>query len=104
MARYIEIPGEPDRSPATLTVGVNDVLRFSGSGILVEDGSCIEVLGILVEAVLGTNGEIVAPVGSPNVVLVRARSSGTASIEIVTGGLWESVRNTSRLVIRVLAD
>ncbi|RYE42327.1 MAG: hypothetical protein EOP24_33195 [Hyphomicrobiales bacterium] len=99
MSLFIEIQDSEGRLPHPLVVQVGDILRFSASGALLEDGSCIEILGPLVEAVVGTGGQILRPVGSPNVVLVHARSAGRATVGIVTGDPWASPTTTTVAIV-----
>lgn len=99
MSRLIEVqPVAPDL-PADLTVGVGDVLRFAASGGRVRNGTAVEVLGIFIESVLGTDGRVLAPMGPPNAVLFRARQPGQSAIDVVTGDPWHSPATRSMTVI-----
>ncbi|GAS97731.1 uncharacterized protein RMCC_4697 [Mycolicibacterium canariasense] len=101
MAHYVDIAREPGPPPAHLTVDVDDVLRFSASGAVVREGESVEILGILNEAIVATNGELLAPQGPPNVVLVRACAPGSASLEIIAGDPFQpsDSRRTVRIVV-----
>lgn len=96
MSRLIEV--QP--VPADLTVGVGDVLRFAASGGRVRNGTAVEILGIFVEGVLGTDGRVLTPMGSPNAVLFHARQPGRATIDVITGDPWHSpaTRNVTVIV------
>jgi hypothetical protein len=94
MGRLIEIQLAPD-GPARLTVMVGDLLQFAASGGHVRSGeSCIEMLGPFRSAVVGLNGEVLAPMGAPNVVLFRALQPGSAEIDVVTGDPWHGPETT----------
>jgi hypothetical protein len=101
MAYYVDLAREPGPPPTHLTLNIDDVLRFNGSGAIVREGSSIEIVGIFCEAILATNGEVLAPQGSPNVILVRARTPGSASLEIVTAdpSRPSSTARTVRVVV-----
>ncbi|TLH74854.1 hypothetical protein C1S82_09850 [Mycolicibacterium cosmeticum] len=101
MAHYVDITHEPGPPPAHLTVNVEDVLRFSASGAVVREGTSIEILGIFSEAILATNGEVLAPQGPPNVVLVRACAPGRASLEIIAGDPFQSSEDRQTVGIMV---
>jgi hypothetical protein len=47
--------------------------------------TAVEILGAFVERVLGTDGRVPAPAGSPNVVLFRARQPGRALLDLAVG-------------------
>jgi hypothetical protein len=65
-----------------LTVAPGDLLQVAASGALIH-GVTIELLGIFIEAVVGTDGLIHVPQGLPNVVVLRAVAVGGSSVEIV---------------------
>ncbi|RZI53886.1 MAG: hypothetical protein EOP16_00630 [Pseudonocardia sp.] len=96
---FIEIQDLARLLPDQLVIQVGDILRFSASGALVKDGSSIEVLGILLEAVVGTDGQILRPMGSPNVVLLCARSAGYSTVDIITGDPWGSTTTTTVTIV-----
>jgi hypothetical protein len=102
MARYIELPNAPESRPSRLRLGVGDVLRCPGTGVRTGD-ECVEVLGVLAESVVGTDGTILTHSGTPNVVLIRARSPGLARIEIVTGRPADPTGGRAPLHIQVVA-
>lgn len=99
MSRLIEIQPGVAYLPADLTVGVGDVLRFAASGGRVRDGTAVEILGIFVESVLGTDGRVLAPMGPPNAVLFHARLPGRAAIDVVTGDPWRSPTTRSISIV-----
>jgi hypothetical protein len=99
MSLFIEIQDSPWPFPDPLAVQVGDILRFSACGALIESGSCIEILGILADAVVGSDGQVLRPLGSPNVVLVRARSAGCTAVDIVTGDPWGSTATTTFAIV-----
>lgn len=90
MSRLIDIqPGQQDL-PAELVVEVGDVLRFSATGGHLRAGTAIELIGILIDSVLGTNGRVLSPMGAPGTVLFRAKAPGRAVLDVVTGDPWQS--------------
>lgn len=99
MSRLIEIQPSAQDMPGDMTVGVGDLLRFAASGGRVREGAAVELVGIFVESVLGTNGSVLAPMGSPNTVLFRARTPGRSAIDIVTGDPWRSPATRSMTVV-----
>jgi len=99
MAHFVDLSREPGPPPSRLTVSVGDVLRFTGCGALVREGTSIETAGILCEAILAANGEVLAPQGSPNVILIRACAPGTASLEILTGDLSRQSSTSYTVVV-----
>ena len=100
MSRLIDI--QPDRQdlPAELVVEVGDVLRFAATGGRIRTGAAIELIGILNDCVLGTNGQVLRPIGAPGTVLFRANEQGRTVLEIVTGDPWQS-SSTLTLNVRV---
>lgn len=99
MSRLIEIQPVTQDLPACLTVRVGDVLQFAASGGYVRDGTAVEILGIFVESVLGTDGRVLAPMGPPNAVLFRARSPGQVVIDVVSGDPWSAPTTGSMTVV-----
>lgn len=85
MGRLIEIPSGGPELTGDLTVDVGDVLRFDATGGHVREGTAVELLGIYVDSVVGTDGTTLTPLGAPNVVLFRGREPGRATIDVVTG-------------------
>jgi hypothetical protein len=81
-------------------LGVGDVVRFATTGGHVRSGTAVEILGILTDGVLGTDGSVLTPLGPPGTVLLRARSAGRAEVDIVSGDPFHSPA-TRTLVIRV---
>ena len=102
MGRLIEI--EPSQElPPTLTLSVGDLLKLWATGGRVEPGAdAVEILGPFITSVIGNNGSVLAPMGSPNVILLFARRPGRATIDVVTGDPWRSTQ-TLRLEITVLS-
>ena len=103
MGRLIEVVNPQERQ-SPLKVGASGVLLFRASGGQVLSGSCVvELIGPLLEAVVGMDGAIVAPMGAPNVVLFRALQSGEAVIEVFTGDPWQAPKATQlRLTVEDL--
>ncbi|MGE2737505.1 hypothetical protein [Mycolicibacterium vaccae] len=99
MARFVDLSGEPGPLPSRLILGVGDVLLIPGSGAIVQEGASVEIVGIMCESVLTAKGEVLAPQGAPNVILVRACAPGTASLEIVTGGLSRQSHASHTVVV-----
>jgi len=92
MSRLIEIEQTQDL-PSDFTLGVGDVLKFWATGGRVQSGAgVVELLGPLLTSVVGTNGEILSPMGGPNVVLLRALQPGRVTIDVITGDPWGAVQ------------
>ncbi|WP_142044083.1 hypothetical protein [Arthrobacter sp. SLBN-100] len=89
MNRLIDIqPGLQDL-PAELVIGVGDVLKFSATGAHLRAGTSLELVGILQDCVVGTDGRVISPMGAPGTVLWRAVASGPAVLDVVTGDPWQ---------------
>ena len=97
--RLFELKPKVDQIPAGLTIAVGDVLRFAASGGRVLEGTAVEVLGVFVRGVIGTDGRALSPAGSPNVVLFRAVAPGSATINIVYGGKLADPDTTKIVVV-----
>jgi hypothetical protein len=95
MGRLIEVQHAQDL-PTRLTIRVGDVLIFRASGGHVHSGAeVVAILGPFIPGVLGDNGQIVSPMGSPNRVLFLARHPGRATIDVVTGDPWHAPKTTA---------
>ena len=94
MSRLIEVEDVlelPDR----LRLAVGDLLRIAASGGHVRDGTrTVEMLGPFLTSVVGTNGDVIAPMGPPNTVFFLVRGLGDATIDVVTGDPWHAPRTT----------
>lgn len=102
MSRLIEIE-QPRELRAGLTLEVGDVLKVWATGGRVASGAgVVELLGPLLTSVVGTNGEVLAPAGGPNVLLLRALSPGRAAVDLFTGDPWGDAQ-TQKLEITVAA-
>jgi hypothetical protein len=100
MARLIDVP-DVRHCTSPLPLGIGDVLRVRASGgRIASGGDVVEMLGPLIDAVVGNDGTVLTPMGAPNVVLVRARRPGQATIEVITGDPWRRAQATT-LVITV---
>ena len=100
MGRYIDLRPDEDGMPAELVLAVGDVVRVAATGGGVRSGSGVEVLGILTDSVIGTDGSVLTPLGPPGVVLLRAREPGRAVVDLVSGDPFGSPV-TRGLVVRV---
>lgn len=99
MARLIEIQQANDL-PSALTIKAGDVLVFGATGGHVRAGvGVVEVLGHYLPAVLGDNGQVLAPQGPPTTVLILALGPGRAMIDVVTGDPFRSFRTTAMEII-----
>jgi hypothetical protein len=85
MSRLIDIRPDEDGLPPELVVAVGDVIRVAASGGRIRSGSGVELLGVLSESVIGTDGSVLTPLGAPGAVLLRARSPGRAVVDVVIG-------------------
>jgi hypothetical protein len=78
MGRLIEVQ-DAQKCPSSLTLRTGDMLLFHASGGRVgSGGNIVEMLGPFLQAVLGDHGNILAPMGAPNVVFFRAHQPGRA--------------------------
>lgn len=103
MARLIEVP-DAEKCASDLPLQVGDVLRFHASGGRIgAGGDVVEMLGPFLEAIVGEDGNVLTPMGAPNVVLVRARRAGRAAIDVITGDPWR-MPQTTRVGISVKPD
>ena len=98
MSRLIEIG--PDEVPRELVLAVGDVVRVAASGGQVRSGTAVELLGILTDGVLATDGSVLTPLGPPGTVLLRASFPGRAVVDVVSGDPFHSPVTRS-LVVRV---
>ena len=81
--------------PSSLTVRVGDVLLFAAIGARVRSGSdVVAIVGPFVPAVVGDEGQVLSPAGPPNAVMVMARQTGRAEIDVITGDPWHPTRTT----------
>jgi hypothetical protein len=95
MSRFIEVR-QVESCPAHLMVRVGDVLLFQASGGRVRHGAqAVELWGPFFPAFVSPTGEVVAPAGSPNGVLLRAGAPGSATLDLFTGDPWHATRTTS---------
>ena len=98
MPRLIEV--QPDQLDSPVQgIAVGDVLFFQASGGQVRTGDkVVELLGVFVSAVVGTNGEVMEPIGPPNAVLFRALNSGEAKIAVMAGDPFHGPKTTELLI------
>lgn len=102
MSRLIEIQ-DIDGLPPTLELQVGDMLWFAASGGRVRSNDKLEsdavdvvqMFGAFLPGVIGTNGQILSPMGSPNTVLFLTRRTGWAIIDIITGDPFHQTRTVS---------
>src|SRR5262249_43030294 len=94
MARLIAVP-DPQGCRPNLTLRAGDPLLFQATGGRVAPGGdAVEMIGPLLQAVVGSHGDVVTPTGAPNAVLFRALRPGRAVVEVVTGDPWRGPRTT----------
>jgi hypothetical protein len=100
MGRLIEVP-DAQKCASDLPLQTGDMLLFHASGGRIgSGGDVVEMLGPLLEAIVGEDGNVLTPMGAPNVVLVRARRPGRAAIDVITGDPWQRPL-TTKLAITV---
>jgi hypothetical protein len=100
MSRYVDARFRADGVPTELVLGIGDVVRFAATGCRIVAGGAVEVVGILTESVLGTDGSILSPAGVPGTVLLRAREVGAATVEVFTGDPFgSSVRHEVAVLV-----
>jgi hypothetical protein len=102
--RLFELKPKSEKVPESLTIAAGDVLRFAASGGQVLNGTTVEALGAFVRGIIGTGGQPVSPAGTPNIVLFRAVTPGTATIKVVYGdpfGDLLATRKSVKIVVTV---
>ena len=99
MARLIEVE-DVRACPPGLTIGVGDVLLFHATGGHVRSGGgAVELLGPYVQAVVGTDGQVLTPMGPPNAVLLRARGPcAGAEVGLIIGEPFRRVEEVTVVV------
>jgi len=95
MARLIEVQ-DVSVCPSPLMVDQGDLLLFwAVGGQIRSGGDVVEMLGPFLQAVIGNDGNILTPMGSPNTILFYARQSGGALIEVITGDFFHTPQTNS---------
>jgi len=102
VSRYVEIRPDEEGLPPEILLGVGDIVRFAASGGRLRSGNSVELLGILSVGVVGTDGQVLSPLGPPSSVLIRAQGPGRAVVDITSGDPFRSPVTRS-LAIRVEA-
>ena len=100
MSRLVDIRPDEEELPSELVLAVGDVVRFAATGGGVRSGAAVEPLGVFSDSVVGTNGSVLTPLGTPGAVLFRASAPGRAVVDVVTGDPFRSPVPRS-IVIRV---
>jgi hypothetical protein len=100
MSRLVDIRPDEEGLPSELVLAVGDVVRFAATGGRVTSGTAVELVGVLSDSVVGTDGSVLTPLGAPGAVLFRATSAGRAEVDVVTGDPFRSPV-TRRVVMRV---
>jgi hypothetical protein len=100
VGRYIDIRPDEEGLPTELVLAVGDVVRVAATGGGLRTGTGVELLGILTESVVGTDGCVLTPLGPPGAVLFRAREPGHAVLDLVSGDPFGEPLTRS-LVVRV---
>jgi hypothetical protein len=99
MSRLISVE-RASECPSSLTVKAGDVLLFAATGARVRSGSdVVAIWGPFVPGVVGDNGQVFSPAASPNAVIVMARRTGRAAVEVITGDPWHATQSTSLDII-----
>lgn len=99
MGRLVEIQ-RADEAPAEVRLQVGDVLSIGGSGARVKEGEdAIAMLGAFLPASCTRDGDVVAPMGPPSLVLFSARAPGAATLEVMSGDAFTS---PARTIVRVI--
>jgi hypothetical protein len=100
VGRYVDLRPDDEGLPGELVLTVGDVVRVVATGGGIRSGSGVELLGILTESVVGTDGSVLSPQGPPGAVLLRAREPGRAVVDLVSGDPFREPL-TRTLVVRV---
>jgi hypothetical protein len=90
VGRYIDIRPDEEGLPSELVLAVGDVVRFTASGGRVRSGTGVELLGVLSDSIVGTDGSVLTPMGAPGAVLFQASSPGRAVVDVVWGDPFRS--------------
>jgi hypothetical protein len=100
VGRLVEIQ-RADETPVEVRLQVGDVLSIGGTGAQVKNGeNAIALLGAFLPASCTRDGDVVAPMGPPSIVLLSAKAAGTATLEIMSGDPFSSpVRKTLRVIV-----
>ena len=99
MARLLEIE-DAGACPSPLVVRAGDVLLLRAAGARILSGADdIELLGPFVTAVLGSNGEVLSPIGPPGAVLVVTRRLCRASIVATTGDPFHATQSIELTIV-----
>ena len=99
MSRLIEIQAS-QCLPPSLAVCVGDLLLFESSGGYVQSGSeYLELLGAFLKSLMGTDQQVLSPLGAPNAVVFLARYPGIAEINVITGDPWH---NPTTIAIEII--
>lgn len=98
MGRLIEA-SELGSRPAPLILRVGDVILFDATGGRAPPDGVVELVGPLVRSVVGADGEVVAPMGAPNALFVRALRPGRAKLDLFTGDPWCAPQTTAIVVL-----
>jgi hypothetical protein len=99
MTRLVEIDDAAACTPA-LSVKVGDLLVFAASGGRADTSSnAVDLLGVFVRAVVGTNGRVVVPIGPPNAVAFLTQHRGQATIDVIGGEPFGAATITTLTVI-----
>src|SRR3954471_21232969 len=94
MGRLIEVQGSQQLS-GVFAVNVGDLIRLSAMGARVHsESSVVDVLGSFVPAVVGVNGQVIEPAGTPNTVILRALRPGTARVTLLKIEPWHGNAQT----------
>jgi len=102
LARIIEVR-HPKTCPSSLHLKVGDMLVFSATGGHIREGDQgVQFLGAYCTAAIATDGNIIAPAGTPNHAIFLAHTPGNAVIDVVTGDPWRAF-DTTRLALIIEA-
>ena len=100
MPRLIEVQPDQDLT-AGLSVRIGDLIVFEASGGAIRNETgAVEMVGSFVRSVVG-GSRVVAPMGAPNAVILRARARGAAEIGLVTGDPWG---RSSQVSVRLIVE
>jgi hypothetical protein len=95
MGRLIEVQ-DVRTCPSQMTVRLGDVLLFHAVGGRVRSGrETVRLLGVFFSSVLGNNGQILTPIGPPNIVMFQAHQPGPSLIDVITGDPFQAPRTTT---------
>lgn len=83
MGRMVDLRGEVLGPRLTLQTG--DVVLLPAAGARIESGDSVAIVGVHQNAAPVADGQVIAPAGAPDVVMLSATHAGVAEVSLITG-------------------